>query len=104
MIDEKRRYQISEKLIQIGESLLQEASENDDFIIENMASALIVMSTSVENEDDAYLLSQMMGMFAARKVIMQDTEMFQNVENFLKNQKSKFVPKTKKNSRRKKDE
>ena len=67
--NEKRRLDLSGKFIQMGQALLKEGSENDDYIIERSGSFLIMIAGLIYDEDDVSLFSELCAMFSAKKIL-----------------------------------
>lgn len=66
--------ELSLKLLKIGEALLMEGEEKQDFNILSTGNFLIFISSLIYDSEDVKLFSEMCGMMAAKKM-MDENEM-----------------------------
>lgn len=91
MANEKRRAQISSKLLELGLSLMEEGGESDDYTITQSGTMMILLSSVILSEEDTFLFGEMCSMFSAKKVLdniegIDETEV---VKKFFKEKQKK---------------
>ena len=64
-----RTTDISNKLIQMGQSLIEEGIETKNYSIIQAGSIMLITAASMREEDDIYQLGELAGMFAAKKIV-----------------------------------
>lgn len=72
----KRYDELSLKLMKIGEALIIEGEEKDDYTILNLGNFIIFIASLVYEEEDIKLFSEICGMMAAKKMA-EDSEIMQ---------------------------
>lgn len=75
MKNEDRYFELGLKILKIGEALVIEGSEKDDYNIHNVGNIMLFLSSIIHDEDDIRLFSDLCGMLAAKNM-MEDSEMF----------------------------
>jgi len=69
MANEKRRSEISLKILEIGRSLMEEGGKLDDYTITQSGTMMILLSSVILSEEDTFLFSEVCSMFSAKKVL-----------------------------------
>jgi hypothetical protein len=69
MANEKRRSEISLKILEIGRSLMEEGADLDDYTITQSGTMMILLSSVILSEEDTFLFSEVCSMFSAKKVL-----------------------------------
>jgi hypothetical protein len=69
MANEKRRSEISLKILEIGRSLMEEGGDLDDYTITQSGTMMILLSSVILSEEDTFLFSEVCSMFSAKKVL-----------------------------------
>lgn len=97
MADEKRRLEISNKFIEMGQALLREGGELEDYPIAQSGTIMIILANVILSEEDTLIFSELCAMFSAKKVIM-DMQNDDNkpLANLLKKKKAELKPKSRK--------
>jgi hypothetical protein len=97
MKDNLERYdEIAIKLLKVGEALIMEGEDKEDYTILNVGNFIIFISSLLYDESDIHLFSELCGMMAAKKM-MDESEMmnllsdlsFQELEALVKLLKDK---------------
>lgn len=74
MEDNLERYdEIAIKLLKVGEALIMEGEDKEDYTILNIGNFIIFISSLLYDESDIHLFSELCGMMAAKKM-MDDSE------------------------------
>lgn len=69
-MDNLERYdELSLKLMKIGEALIMEGEEKEDFTILSIGNFIIFISSLIYDEDDIKLFSELCSMMAAKKMM-----------------------------------
>jgi hypothetical protein len=96
MANEKRRSEISLKILEIGRSLMEEGGDLDDYTITQSGTMMILLSSVILSEEDTFLFSEVCSMFSAKKVLdniegIDESEMIRKFlgEKQKKNRKNK---------------
>jgi hypothetical protein len=69
MNKEERYDELSLKLLKIGEALIMEGEEKDDFTILSIGNFIIFISSLIYEENDIKLFSELCSMMAAKKMM-----------------------------------
>jgi len=97
MKDKLERYdEIAIKLLKVGEALIMEGEDKEDYTILNIGNFIIFISSLLYDESDIHLFSELCSMMAAKKM-MDESEMmnllsdlsFQELESLIKILKDK---------------
>jgi hypothetical protein len=97
MKDNLERYdEIAIKLLKVGEALIMEGEDKEDYTILNVGNFIIFISSLLYDESDIHLFSELCSMMAAKKM-MDESEMmnllsdlsFQELESLIKILKDK---------------
>ena len=64
-----RHLELSSKLIEMGNALISEGSQNKDYITSQSGTFLILIGGLLFDENDVQLFSQLCGMFSAKKIL-----------------------------------
>ncbi len=75
MKNEDRYSELGIKILKIGEALVMEGVEKDDYNIHNIGNIMLFLSSIIYDENDIKLLSDLCGMLAAKNM-MEDSEIF----------------------------
>lgn len=73
MKNEDRYSELGIKILKIGEALVMEGIEKDDYNIHNIGNIMLFLSSIIYDEDDIRLFSDLCGMLAAKNM-MEDSE------------------------------
>ena len=69
-MDNTDRYdELSIKLLKIGEALIMEGEDKQDYVISNIGNFIIFISSLIYDETDVHLFSEMCSMMAAKKMM-----------------------------------
>jgi hypothetical protein len=75
MSNKLERYdEISMKLLRVGEALIMEGEDKEDFTILSVGNFIIFISSIIYDENDVHLFSELCSMMAAKKM-MGDSEL-----------------------------
>ncbi len=75
MSNKLERYdEISMKLLRVGEALIMEGEDKEDFTILSVGNFIIFISSIIYDENDVHLFSEFCSMMAAKKM-MGDSEL-----------------------------
>lgn len=75
MKDNLERYdEIAIKLLKVGEALIMEGEDKEDYTILNVGNFIIFISSLLYDEGDIHLFSELCGMMAAKKM-MDESEL-----------------------------
>jgi hypothetical protein len=82
MKNEERRLELSQKLFEIGQSLMEEGATSEDYAITQTGTITIMLASIVLSDEDTYFFSEICSMFSAKKMV----ETIDNIEDveFLK--------------------
>ena len=82
MKNEERRLELSQKLFEIGQSLMEEGAMSEDYAITQTGTITIMLASIVLSDEDTYFFSEICSMFSAKKMV----ETIDNIEDveFLK--------------------
>lgn len=69
MTNEERRLDIANQLIRMGNALMIEGKERDDFTITQSGSILIVLATFMASNEEMWLFAQFCSMFTAKQTL-----------------------------------
>lgn len=69
MRNKERRLEISSKLLQIGQSLVEEGQNSGDKNISYNGTSLILLAGVMLNDEDMKLFADLCSMFSAKKVL-----------------------------------
>jgi hypothetical protein len=79
-----RYLDLSSKFIQMGQALVKEGVENEDYRIRQMGSFMTMMAGVILVEDDVYDFANVVSMFSARKLLDGLQESRSDMTNLLK--------------------
>jgi hypothetical protein len=65
----ERYEELSLKLLKIGETLIKEGEEKEDFTILSVGNFILFISSLIYDEKDIHMFSELCSMFAAKKMI-----------------------------------
>lgn len=96
-MDNNDRYdELAIKLLKIGEALIMEGEDKEDYIISNIGNFIIFISSLIYDESDIHLFSEMCSMMAAKKMMDENEIMgllgdlsFSELEALIKTLKDK---------------
>ena len=69
MQNQNRRTEISSKILQMSEALFKEGLETKDGAVIELATMLQVLGSSFTINEDRFMLSELIAMFSAKKVL-----------------------------------
>lgn len=78
-----RRLDISAKLIEMGQSLMTEGKESDDYSISQVGSFMILIGGLLFNEKDIYVFGELCSMYSSKKVLESLETLIPNLSNFI---------------------
>lgn len=67
--NDDRHLELSSKFMQMGDALLIEGREKNDYVISQSGIFFILLSGLILDEEDVFLFSEMCSMFSAKKVL-----------------------------------
>lgn len=67
--NEARRIELSNKILQMGQALIKEGSNQQDVTIVQSGTAMLLISTLFLNERDMFIFSELCSMFTAKKIL-----------------------------------
>jgi hypothetical protein len=74
----ERRLDISAKLINMGQSLMNEGKDEKDFAISQTGSFMVLIGSLLFDEKDIYVFGELCAMYSAKKIL-------ENLENTIPN-------------------
>lgn len=72
MKNEERYNELGLKILKIGEALIMEGNEKDDYNIVSVGNIMLFISSIIYDENDIKLLSELCSMIAAKNMIEND--------------------------------
>ncbi len=69
MANDIRKKDLSDKLLEMGQSLIKEGTDLNDYTITQSGNILIVISAAILSDDDMFMFSQLCAMFTAKQVL-----------------------------------
>ncbi len=69
----ERYDELSIKLLKIGEALIMEGEDKQDYVISTIGNFIIFISSLIYDENDMHIFSEMCSMIAAKKM-MEESE------------------------------
>ena len=76
MENKKRHHELSAKIFKMGDALIKEGVDKEDYIITNVGNFMVLISGIIHDEDDIYLFSELCSMFSAKK--LYETQRLEN--------------------------
>lgn len=67
--NENRHLELSTKFMEMGQALVLEGQEKQDYVIIQSGTFFILMAGIIFSEDDVFMFSELCGMFSAKKVL-----------------------------------
>ena len=111
MRNESRRIELSNKMLQMGQALMQEGSNQKDYTVTQTGTILILVSTLLLNDDDMFIFSELCAMFSAKKILDEaenitplESEMFARILQKKNDANKPAIPEQPKKKRRKKSD
>ena len=80
-----RRLEISTKLLEMGQALMEEGHTKKDFCITQNGSFIVLMSGLILDEGDTYEFGNLCSMFSAKKILSGMEATDSDMGNFLNN-------------------
>lgn len=107
MQNETRRLELSGKILQMGNSLIEEGNSMQDYTITQSGTMMLLLSSLLLSDEDTFLFGEICSMFSAKKILdevegIDETEFLNNLMN--KRKKELEVKKTKKPRKNKGDD
>lgn len=84
MKNNNRHLDLSAKFIEMGQALVKEGKEKNDFRIIQSGNVLIVLSTLLFDEKDMLLFAELCSMFSAKKILEQMEHTNHDYINYIK--------------------
>lgn len=78
-----RHLDISAKLIEMGQALMNEGKDDKDFSISQTGSFMILIGGLLFNEKDVYSFGELCSMYSAKKIVESMENYIPNVGEFL---------------------
>lgn len=69
MTKEERRFDLSGKLLKMGEALISEGRDSMDGCVMQTGSTLLLLSDIISSEEDMFVFGELMSMFTAKKIL-----------------------------------
>ena len=108
MDNETRRLELSNKILQMGQALINEGSNNIDNSIIQGGTIMVLISGLLLNEQDMFIFSELCSMFSAKKILdaeegidQVENEMFIKILKDKKESKNTVKPEVKKRRNKK---
>lgn len=79
-----RRLELSSKLIEMGQALLTEGTEVNDYTIIQSGNFMILIGSLMFDEEDIYQFAQLCSMFSAKKILSNMEKSKSDFTEFLK--------------------
>lgn len=85
MANDVRKRDLSDKLLEMGQSLIKEGTDMNDYTITQSGNILIVISAAILSDEDMFMFSQLCGMFTAKQVLdnMNGTDSSAGVKKYI---------------------
>lgn len=71
MTNESRKLDVSNKLVEMGKSLLEEGVSTEDYGLTQSGSILIILATALLSDEDMLFFSELCTMFSAKKILSE---------------------------------
>lgn len=69
MENENRHLELSNKFLQMGQALINEGINNNDYIISQSGTIMILVASLMVNEQDMFIFSELCAMFSSKKIL-----------------------------------
>jgi hypothetical protein len=76
MENKKRHHELSAKIFKMGDALMKEGVDKEDYIITNVGNFMILISGIIHDENDINLFGELCSMFSAKK--LYETQRLEN--------------------------
>jgi hypothetical protein len=80
----ERRLDISSKLIEMGQSLMNEGKDNKDFAIAQTGSFMILIGSLLFEEKDVLSFGELCSMYSAKKILENLEKSIPNLSSLIK--------------------
>jgi len=99
MKNEQRRLELSQKLFEIGQSLMEEGASTEDYAITQTGTITIMLASIVLSDEDTFFFSEICSMFSAKKIVetIDNVDDMEFVKKLLDLRKSPQTKKTRRN-------
>lgn len=84
MKNNDRKLELSVKLIQMGEALMKEGNDSNDYAIAQTGTFLNLMGSLLFDDNDVQLFAQLCSMFSAKKILDNMEQIKSDMTEFLK--------------------
>lgn len=64
-----RRLELSGKFIEMGQALIKEGEETNDYTVKQTGAFMILMASTIFSEEDTYMFGELCSMFNAKKML-----------------------------------
>ena len=82
--DKQRHLELSSKFLEMGQALMLEGQETNDYAISQSGSFMILLGGLILNEDDTYEFGQLCSMFSAKRILDGLEENNSDITSFLR--------------------
>jgi len=86
----KRHEDLSLKIFDMGQALIEEGDSDGDYVISKTGNFMLLISGLIFDEDDVTLFSELCGMFSAKKLI-ESQEAFGSLGNISEDELFKTI-------------
>lgn len=76
MENKKRHNELSAKIFKMGDALMKEGVDKEDYVITNVGNFMILISGIMHDENDIHLFGELCSMFSAKK--LYETQRLEN--------------------------
>lgn len=81
----ERRLELSSKFLEMGQALMKEGKEKEDYSISQSGSFMILIAGIILEENDVFEFANLCSMFSAKKLLDGMEQSNSDMTNFLKN-------------------
>lgn len=102
MQNEKRRLELSSKILEMGNSLIKEGQLYEDYTITQSGTMMILLSGLLLSDEDTFLFSEICSMFSAKKILDEIDGVNEDefINNLMKKKKEELKIKKPKNPKK----
>lgn len=74
MENETRRTELSGKIKQMGQALINEGTGGKDYTVAQSGTIMLLISKLIVNDEDMFIFSELCAMFAAKRILEEGTD------------------------------
>jgi len=74
MENETRRTELSGKIKQMGQALIDEGTGGKDYTVAQSGTIMLLISKLIVSDEDMFIFSELCAMFAAKRILEEGTE------------------------------